>query len=65
MVPRLYGLVVIVIGLSNRLANCQEQSFLAVPESARSPFLAAEIGSFPKCKVYGRTYCLDAQDYPK
>jgi hypothetical protein len=34
-------------------------------EGGRSPFLAAEIGNFPKCKVYGRTYCLESPDYPK
>ena len=50
------AIVVVVVG---RLAASSGQ------EISRSPFLAAEIGNFPNCKVYGRTYCLESPDYPK
>ena len=28
-------------------------------------FIAAGLGSFPNCQIYGRTYCTDIEGYPE
>ena len=60
MVQRSANLAAVILGLIS-LLGLQASG----QDPPRSPFLAAEAGSFPKCKVYGRTYCLESPDYPK
>eukprot|EP00095_Tigriopus_kingsejongensis_P002752 maker-scaffold138_size318692-snap-gene-1.11 protein:Tk02752 transcript:maker-scaffold138_size318692-snap-gene-1.11-mRNA-1 annotation:"rec2-related protein" len=35
-----------------------------IQEQSQGRFVPAPFGEFPQCRIYGRTYCLDAPGYP-